>query len=121
GKVRETLQQLSALRGRHDFTSGLDGLGSAYSGTLLGNTQFWQGVSFAFGPTNAPDFISSTGQVIQFPRGQFSSLCLVAAGIKGNQTSQRFVITYADGERSNMIQSLSDWFTPQSYSGESTL
>ena len=45
---------------------------------------------------------------------------LLGTAINGSQTNQSFLVTYTDGTTSSFTQSLSDWFYPQSYSGEST-
>ncbi len=39
--------------------------------------------------------------------------------MEGNQKSQTFTVKYTDGTTSKFTQSLSDWFTPQKYAGES--
>ena len=39
--------------------------------------------------------------------------------MNGNQPSQTFIVNYTDGTNSTFTQSISDWFTPQNYSGES--
>jgi len=44
---------------------------------------------------------------------------MLATGVNGNQASQTFTVTYTDGTTSTFTQSLSDWFSPQSYAGES--
>jgi hypothetical protein len=44
---------------------------------------------------------------------------LLATGVNGNQVSQKFVVTYTDGSTTSFTQSLSDWCTPQNYTGES--
>ena len=44
---------------------------------------------------------------------------MLATGVNGNQGSQTFVVNYSDGSNSTFVQSMSDWFTPQSYAGES--
>ena len=44
---------------------------------------------------------------------------LLATAVNGNQPNQTFVVTYTDGTTSSFTQSLSDWFTPQNYAGES--
>jgi hypothetical protein len=44
---------------------------------------------------------------------------LLATGIEGNQTSQTFSVKYADGTTTKFVRSLSDWYTPQQYPGES--
>ncbi len=99
-------------------TSGLiDGQGFAYSANLLGSTVSFHGSSFTLGPANAPDAVSST--TIPLPAGQYTSLGMLATAVDGNQPSQTFVVNYSDGTSSNLVQSLSDWFTPQSYAGES--
>ncbi len=98
-------------------SSGLDGGGRAYSASLLGTVQTAGGVAYNFGPANAPGAVS--GGTIALPSGKYSSLLLLAAGVNGNQVSQKFVVTYTDGSTSSFTQSLSDWCTPQNYNGES--
>jgi len=44
---------------------------------------------------------------------------MLATGVQGDQTSQSFVVTYSDSTTATFVQSLSDWFTPQNYTGES--
>ncbi len=44
---------------------------------------------------------------------------MLATGVNGNQASQTFVVNYSDGTSSTFVQSMSDWFAPQSYAGES--
>ena len=44
---------------------------------------------------------------------------LLATGVNGNQVNQKFVVTYTDGSTTSITQSLSDWFAPQNYAGES--
>ena len=97
--------------------SGLDGGGRAYSANLLGKVQTAAGASFNFGAPNAPGAVSSA--TIPLTAGEFSTLKMLAAGVNGNQVSQRFTVTYTDGTTSTFTQSLSDWCTPQGYSGES--
>ena len=47
------------------------------------------------------------------------TLNLLATAVNGNQPNQTFIVTYTDGTTSSFTQSLSDWFTPQNYAGES--
>ena len=61
--------------------------------------------------------MSST--TVALPAGKFSTLKLLATGVNGNQISQKFIVTYTDGSTTTFTQSLSDWCTPQSYTGES--
>lgn len=98
---------------------GLDGNGYAYSGNLLGSSQSWSGETFSIGAANSSNVVSAAGQTITLPSGEYSSLQLLATGVNGDQTSQTFTVTYSDGTTSSFTQSLSDWYTPQSYSGES--
>jgi uncharacterized membrane protein len=98
-------------------SSGLDGGGRAYSASLLGTVRTAGGVAYNFGPANAPGAVS--GGTIALPAGKYSSLLLLASGVNGNQTSQKFVVTYTDGSTTSLTQSLSDWCSPQNYAGES--
>jgi len=97
--------------------SGLDGGGRAYSANLLGTVQTASGASFNFAAANSPGAVS--GGTIALPAGSYSTLKLLATGVNGNQVSQTFTVTYTDGTTSKFTQSLSDWCTPQGYSGES--
>ena len=56
---------------------------------------------------------------IPLPAGNDSAVNLLATAVGGNQLNQTFVVTYTDGTTSSFTQSLSDWFTPQNYAGES--
>lgn len=117
-------------------TGGLDNVGYAFSGNLLGPSTLFNNAAFNYGPVNGSDavcdagvtiplasgpyndVVSAAGQTISLPSGQFSSLRMMATAIEGNQTSQSFKVTYTDGTSTTFTQSLSDWYTPQSYSGE---
>jgi hypothetical protein len=96
---------------------GLDGEGDAYSGTLTGTSVSWSGSTFTLGGAETPDAVSSAA--IALPAGSYSQMTLLATGVRGNQLNQTFVVTYTDGSTSSFTQSLSDWHTPQNYSGES--
>ena len=100
-------------------TGGIDGGGTAYSASVLGYAQTWSNVLFGFGPANVTNVISCANQTVTLPPGKYSALRMLATGVQGNQTSQPFTVTYADATTTTFSQSLSDWFTPQSYSGES--
>ena len=99
-------------------TGGLDGKGYSYSANLLTASRVYNGELFDFGPANELDAVGCSGQSVTLPSGQFSSLMLLATGVEGNQASQTFTVTYTDGTSSQFVQSLSDWFTPQSYPRE---
>jgi len=102
-----------------EFSSGssLDHVGSAFPAEVLGPGKEWEGVTFRFGPANAPDAVAS--QSIELPSGKFNGLYMLAVGVEGNQESQVFRVTYADGTSTAFSQSLSDWYTPKNFIGES--
>jgi hypothetical protein len=102
-------------------SSGFDGEGYAYSASLLGTSQTWNGVTFTFGPANNPDAVRGRGQAIVLPSGEFGHLLMLGAAVNGNQTFQTFTVTYADGTTSSFTQDLSDWSSPAGYSGETTV
>jgi hypothetical protein len=96
---------------------GLDGEGDAYSGSLTGASVSWSGAQYTLGSAGTADAVSSS--TIALPAGNYSTLSLLATGVRGNQPNQTFVVTYTDGTTANFTQSLSDWHTPQNYAGES--
>jgi hypothetical protein len=98
---------------------GLDGSGDAYAGNLLGTALTWSGAAFTLAGPGAEGAVSKS--TIALPGGNYSHLLLLATGVHGNQTNQTFVVTYGDGSTSTFTQSLSDWFTPQGYNGESSV
>jgi hypothetical protein len=96
---------------------GLDGDGYAYSETLLGASLTWNGNTYAFGSADVPDAVANA--TITLPAGSYTTLTLLGTGLNGNHPNQTFTVTYSDGSSTNFTQSMSDWFTPQSYAGES--
>jgi hypothetical protein len=96
-------------------TGGLDGVGYSYSANLLGTSRVLNGVLFNLGPANAPDAVASTGQTITLPAGQYVAAVLLGTAVNGNQLSQTLTVTYTDGSTSQVAQSFSDWYTPQTY------
>lgn len=100
------------------FSGGLDGGGYAYSVRLLGKSVNWNNTPFSLGPANGADAVSAQGQTIALQSGKFAGLRMLATGVNGAQTSQPFKINYADTTVSSS-QSLSDWFSPSGYTGES--
>ena len=74
-------------------------------------------ICFSAAAAGTADAVSST--TIALPAGNFSTMNLLATGVNGNQLNQKFVVTYTDGSTTSFTQSLSDWFTPQNYAGES--
>ena len=96
-------------------SGGADHNGNALSQTLLGDSKTWNGTTFTYGPSNAPDAFSS--QTVSLTPGSFSSLNVLAFGVYGAQPSQTFQINYTNGTFSTATQSISDWCTSQGYSG----
>lgn len=96
---------------------GLDTHSAAYSETLLGGTLTYAGVSYSLLGAGVLDAVS--GGTVALPAGNFSTLNLLGTAVNGSETSQTFVVTYTDGTTTSVSQSLSDWFTPQNYAGES--
>lgn len=99
-------------------TGGIDGGGYSYSGTMLGSSQTWSNTLFDFGPLNATNVISCTGQVVTLPPGNYSRLQMLGTAVNGNRPSQSLTVTYTDLTTGNFVQGFSDWFTPQNYAGE---
>jgi hypothetical protein len=97
---------------------GIDGLGNSYSENLLGGSRVLHGVLFDFGAANVPDVVAGSGQTVALPAGKFADLVLVGAGVNGNQASETLVVHYSDGTSAQVMQSFSDWFTPQNYARE---
>jgi hypothetical protein len=103
------------------FGTGLDGAGNGYSSNLLTANRILSGVQFSFGPANTTncgassqpgcvnDAVSSAGQTITLPSGQFTTLQMLATGIDGPVLSQTITVTYTDGTTSAFTQSFSDW------------
>src|SRR5208337_3070621 len=102
------------------FTGGLDGREYALSANLLGSSVLWNNTSFTLGNPNTTDVVSAAGQTINLPAGSYTALSFLATGVNGNQANQTFTVTYTDATTQTFTQSLSDWFTPQNYSGEAT-
>jgi len=102
---------------RFDSDSSLDRVGAAFSAETLGPTMVWDTVKFTFGPANAPNAVTS--RTIPLPAQKFDRLKMLAVAVEGDQQSQIFSVTYSDGTFSSFYQSLSDWYTPKDFSGES--
>ncbi len=98
---------------------GLDGSDYAYSATLLGTSIVWSGSTFTLGAPGVPDVVSN--KTITLPAGSYGTLNMLATAVDGNQPAQTFTVTYSDNTTQTFTQGLSDWFTPQYYSGESVV
>jgi RNA polymerase sigma factor (sigma-70 family) len=102
------------------FSSGLDGPHSALSARLLGSSITWNGNTFNLGTPNSNNVIRAAGQTIHLPAGNFTTLSFLAAGFR-NQPNQTFIVTYADDTTQAFTQSISDWYMPQEYRGETSV
>ncbi|MFZ0304526.1 MAG: S53 family peptidase [Terracidiphilus sp.] len=100
-------------------TSGLDGLGDAYSANLLTPHRILNDVQFNFGPANKLDAVSSAGQTVALRPGRYATLELLGTGYNGDQSAQSVTVTYTDGTTSTFMQSFSDWFVPEHNNNES--
>jgi hypothetical protein len=96
---------------------GIDFHSQAYSGKLLGTSLNISGVSYTLLGAGVLDAVR--GATVALPAGQFSTLSLLAASVNGSHASQTFTVTYTDGSTTIISQSLSDWYSPQHYVGES--
>lgn len=103
--------------GKAVANGGLDAGGYAYCASLLNTSASWAGSTFTLGAVGSSDAASKT--TIALPAGHESAVKLLATAVNGNQPDQVFVVTYSDGTTQSFTQSLSDWYTPQGYSGES--
>ena len=103
------------------FNAGADGLGFAFSSNQLGMSLTSNGLTFTLGPANAVDVVSSNGEVVTLPAGQFSELNMLAVGVNGWQNSQTFTVTYTDGSTSVFTQSLDDWVSGGGQTGQTTV
>lgn len=97
--------------------ASLDTEGWALSKQVLGSEQVGDGVVFKIGPAGAPDIVTSA--TVPLPAGKFAALKILATGVEGSQEMQTFTVTYADGTSMPFTQSLSDWYAPRHFSGES--
>lgn len=99
--------------------SGFDEGGAAFSAELLGETLKWNALPFQMGTPGANNLVSSKGQVIALPTGNYASLWLLGAAVQGNQKGQELIVTYTDGSTQNLAQHFSDWYAPRDFPGES--
>jgi hypothetical protein len=101
------------------FTGGgLDADGNALSANLLGSSFVFNWATYTLGAPGVKDVVSAAGQTINLPADD-ASISFLATGVNGNQPNLTFKVTYTDGSTQTFTQSISDWFTPQNYKGES--
>ncbi|HLH56131.1 MAG TPA: S53 family peptidase, partial [Verrucomicrobiae bacterium] len=101
------------------FGSGADGVGFAYSATMLGSAPSWNGVLFGLGSPNNADLVSCAGQIVPLPAGNYTTLQVLGTAVNGSQASQVFSVTYTDNTTQTFTQSFSDWAGPKNFPGES--
>ncbi len=99
-------------------TGGLDGDGFSYSAKLLAKSRVLDQIRIKFGPANQPDAVGYNGQSVSLSKGHFSGLLLLGTGVNGSQTSQTIMVNYTDGTSTQLVQSFSDWSSPQNFPGE---
>ena len=102
-----------------DASSGFDGGGAAFSGNLLGTKMTVKGVQFTLGAAGTKNIMAAKGFSVPLPRKSFASLWLLGAATEGGQRGQTLLVTYTDGTTQTLSQNFSDWFSPQSFPGES--
>jgi hypothetical protein len=98
--------------------NGLDGLGNAFASDLVGEALVWSGVQFNFNQSTKRNGVADSE--MELPVGKFASIKLLATGARGNRAHETFTVTYKDGSKDRIDQGVSDWSTPQAYSGESS-
>ncbi len=97
-------------------TAGFDG-NYAFSSNLLGPSVGWSGVTFPFGPANAPSAV--TGATVALPAGSYGKIDLVASSANGFKAARIFKVTYTDNTTVSFTQDMSDWVIPSYPTGES--
>jgi hypothetical protein len=99
-------------------TGGIDGVGSAYSSTLLGSSLAWSGTTFTFAP--ADQLNGARNKTVTLPAGQFTALQLLGTGVNGDQLSQSVRVNYTDGTSATFTQTFSNWLNAsQNVAGQS--
>jgi hypothetical protein len=101
------------------FAGGLGGSGQALSAQALGSSVIWDNQTYALGAAGSNNVVQALGQTIALPQGKDTTLSFLALGVNGNQPNLTFTVTYTDGTTQTFTRSISDWHTPQAYSGES--
>lgn len=108
-------------------TGGLDGAGHAYSSYLFPQSMasfpelnFVNTPEYSVAGPGTANSVTGTGQTISLPAAEYGTLNILGTGVNGNQASQTFKVTYSDSSSTTVTQSMSNWFSPQSYTGEAT-
>ena len=79
----------------------------------------WGTTTFSLAAAGPGSAVTST--TIPLPADRFTAVSLLASGLNGGAANQVFTVTYSDGTSANFTQSLSDWYTPKKYAGESVV
>ena len=130
--TRTTLVPLSSYynvygiytNGSNFNTGGFDNDGNAYSANSLGSTITWNGVTYSFGPANAPDAVYGDGTsntIISLPAGYYATLNLLGAMVNNVAPGNTFTVTYTDGSTTSQVINLSDWVHSLSWPDESSI
>ena len=72
------------------------------------------------GATDASDAVSADGQTIDLPGGKFGTLTLLGTAAS-EAKEQKFTVTYTDGTKQTITQSMSAWTTPQHFARETVV
>jgi Bacterial Ig-like domain (group 2)/Abnormal spindle-like microcephaly-assoc'd, ASPM-SPD-2-Hydin len=105
--------------GTAPISGGFDNDSYTFNSALLGPSANYQNLTFAFGPANAKDAVSSV--TVPVTPAAYGKLYLLGAAVNGAQANQSIVVTYTDGTTSTFTQTFSDWAIPASYPGESVV
>ena len=105
--------------GTAPISGGFDNDSYTFNSALLGPSANYQNLTFAFGPANAKDAVSSV--TVPVTAAAYGKLYLLGAAVNGAQANQSIVVTYTDGTTSTFTQSFSDWAIPVNYPGESVV
>ena len=97
--------------------TGIDESGNAYSANLLDASSLAS--TYTLGTAGVNDVVSVTDQTITLPQGNYSTLTFIGTALNGNKTGRTFVVHYTDGTSQSFSINMSQWTTPQNYSGES--
>ncbi len=104
----------------YSFLGGFDYDSWAYAEELLGSSITWQGISFAVGPANQNDVVSSTS--VPLPAGSYGKLLMLGDMVNNISPSlETFLVTYTDGSTTTLQQQMSDWVNPRNYPGETVV
>jgi autotransporter-associated beta strand protein len=96
-------------------TGGLDNVGYALSGNLLGTSKVYNGNTFTIGTASTTstvvnNVVVGASQTITLPAGQYGQLVFLADHTNGTTTTPlQFSVNYADGSATQKLQNFGDW------------